>query len=1103
MKQTKVLLFLLLAMILSATGAYAQTVGTSFTVGNVTYRITVKDLTTPANNTVEVTSIKGSGSITIPASVTNSQDKFDYKVTATAAGGMIALSGVTEVVLPEGLTTIGNGGFASCPTLQKITIPASCTTIGTGCFATCTNLTTFNVASGNSNYQSNSDGVLFDNTGTTLVYYPSGKAGDYSVPSGITTINPTAFTGCRSLGKLTIPSTVTTMDFSDTSPSISGSATYIDVDDANTMYSDNDGVLCNKGQTSLLAYPYNRTLTSYTVPSTITSIAPLAFYSSTIVSVDLANTKTIGNNAFQLCQSLTSVSIGKTVEDLGEGTFTGCFAITAFNVDEDNTHYMSKDGVIFTEDEKTLVLYPAGKQGDYAIPEGTVSIASQAFYNVQGIGKLTIPTTLTTINDRACAHAQIAGLTFTAPSSLKTIGASAFFNTKMSTVTIPASVSSIGVSAFASCANLETAYLEDGSQITVMPGTVFASNPKLTTFKFLGSSALTKFNGTTFSNDPELESFEIPSGVTEIGRNTFQNTPKLTTVTFKEPASITTIGANAFASSGITSIELPSTVTTIKQQAFDNCTNLATINIPASVTSIETGTFNMCENLTAINVDASNSVYSSLDGMLCDKNKKELVVFPAGKADTRYTLIPNFTTVKSYAFYGSQKVTNITFPATITTIENYSIALCENLKSLSFMGEDNVPVLNANIMYKSGNVNQVTVYVRKKWYESHATDVATYNATFKEVHPSFVSASGYDRGMEFFPTSTTNVGAISFYTPRTSVIIDKTATETAYTDVYGHAWPTKTYDVSSILDYAYQNTAMVKDIVVLADVGVIGLDAFKAGSQLKGVYFVGDTPASLNSVDYELSSDYPFNDGQTIYVKESKVSDYQTAWTQGHTLNITYKIPQQTNKVGGSVCFPFDVKYPSGQGGNDIKPYVLMDYSHAYDASNPFVKAYSIDNYYVPAFVGALIRSKNTLSVNSYCQMDEEQAHDKSALTTLGYSETANNRMVGAVEDITIANESGFQYYAFSKNQGKFVKLKDGATFPYFKAYFRMASSAASPAKGFSIMFDDDNTVTGIDSVTEVGKDSDKAPYYNLNGMRVSKPTKGVYIHNGKKVIIK
>ncbi|MBQ7988931.1 MAG: leucine-rich repeat domain-containing protein, partial [Bacteroidaceae bacterium] len=644
--------------------------------------------------------------------------------------------------------------------------------------------------------------------------------------------------------------------------------------------------------------------------------------------------------------------------------------------------------------------------------------------------------------------------------------------------------------------------------ITEMPGTVFASNPKLTTFKFLGSSALTKFNGTTFSNDPVLESFEIPSGVTEIGRNTFQNTPKLTTVTFKEPASITTIGANAFASSGITSIELPSTVTTIRQQAFDNCTNLTTIGIPASVTSIETGTFNMCDNLTAINVDANNTIYSSLDGMLCDKNKKELVVFPAGKADTRYTLIPNFTTVKSYAFYGSQKVTNITFPATITTIENYSIALCDNLKSLSFMGTDNVPTLTSNIMYQSGNAKDVTIYVRKAWYENsaNASTVSTYDTTFKEVHPSFVSLAGYDRGTEFFPTSTSNVGVISYYTPRTSVIINPEATETTYTDVYGKTWPTKTYEVSSILDYAYQNETTVKDIVVLADVGVIGLDAFRAGSQLKGIYFVGDTPTELNSTDYEMNStDYAFNENQNIYVKESKVPAYQAAWeVDGHTLNITHKIPVTTYQHGGTMCYPFDVRFPQGLGDDNIKPYIPLNYDAAYDATNPIVRAYSVDDYYVPAFVGVFFRSKSKASVASSCQMDEAQAHSTATIEGMGY-DAAGYRMLGMVEDSLTVNEAGYNRYAFSKSSGKLVLLKDGALVPYFKAVLRMPDSAGSQSKSFSLRFsDDEGTATGIDGVADRSTVEDAAaPVYDLNGVKVSQPRGGIYVRNGKKIVIK
>ena len=556
-------------------------------------------------------------------------------------------------------------------------------------------------------------------------------------------------------------------------------------------------------------------------------------------------------------------------------------------------------------------------------------------------------------------------------------------------------------------------------------------------------------------------------------------------------------------------ITLPESIKLIQELAFDHCTNLTEIKLPKNLQEVQKGAFNFCENLLRFIVDKDNIKYSTLDGMLCDFDKKRLEVFPAGKADSKYTLVPYFEEIAPYAFYGSKKVTNITFPRTIETIGNRAIALCEDLKSLSFMGETKVPTLSADIMFKSSNPKNVMIYVRKKWYENTANDetIRKYNDIFKEVHPSFVSSKGYDRGTEFFPTSMKNVGVISFYTgqERTSVIIDKQAKEDAVTtpDHIGKTFPEKTYEVSSILDFAYEKNTTVKAIVSLADMGYIGMNSFK-GNSITDIYFVGNMPGKLGSVEFEQSSSYPFKEGQNIYVKQSKVDDYKTKWQiESHTLKITHEIPQQTNKNGGTVCFPFDVKYPEGQGDKDIKPYVPVDYTYAYAASNPIVRAYSLDDYYVPAYVGALIRSKKTATVNSYCQMDEDQMHKEDKLTAVGYDKNAENRMVGAVEDVTITNESGFQYYAFSKKYGKFVQLKDNVTFPYFKAYFRLKNSSTSPAKGFSIVYDEEDVPAGIDGITDFGKDNDNAPYYNLNGVQVSKPTKGVYIHNGKKVIIK
>lgn len=102
-KQKK-LLFLLLAWIMSATGAYATSVGDKFKVGDIEYTITKKDLSTPANNEVAVSCIGGSGAVTIPQTVKNGQDKETYKVTSSASS-TTCKEGVTSITFPEGYTT--------------------------------------------------------------------------------------------------------------------------------------------------------------------------------------------------------------------------------------------------------------------------------------------------------------------------------------------------------------------------------------------------------------------------------------------------------------------------------------------------------------------------------------------------------------------------------------------------------------------------------------------------------------------------------------------------------------------------------------------------------------------------------------------------------------------------------------------------------------------------------------------------------------------------------------------------------------------------------------------------------------------------------------
>lgn len=111
---------------------------------------------------------------------------------------------VKSIVLPETLKELENSAFNSCESLQTITIPASVTKIGDFVFTACSSLKEINVSAGNSQYISR-DGILYDKEMNDLLYYPAGKAGAYTVPSGVKTIHDYAFYYTSGIHTLILP----------------------------------------------------------------------------------------------------------------------------------------------------------------------------------------------------------------------------------------------------------------------------------------------------------------------------------------------------------------------------------------------------------------------------------------------------------------------------------------------------------------------------------------------------------------------------------------------------------------------------------------------------------------------------------------------------------------------------------------------------------------------------------------------------------------------------------------------------------------------------------------------------------------------------------
>jgi hypothetical protein len=231
---------------------------------------------------------------------------------------------ISSIAIPDSVTNIGEGAFYACFGLSAVTIPARVVTIGIEAFGGCLGLMAITVDSQNPFYSS-ANGVLLDKSQTTLVEFPAGLGGNYTIPNNITDIGEGAFYS-GSLSSVTIPSSVTNVG---EYAFCGGGLTAITVDAENPFYSSVNGVLFTKGQNTLVEYPGSGA-TSYIVPDTVTTIGPAAFcgqYNLTNVTIPIG-VSTIGDEAFFNCSGLTAITIPVSVTSIGSQAFAYCESLT-------------------------------------------------------------------------------------------------------------------------------------------------------------------------------------------------------------------------------------------------------------------------------------------------------------------------------------------------------------------------------------------------------------------------------------------------------------------------------------------------------------------------------------------------------------------------------------------------------------------------------------------------------------------------------------------------------------------------------------------------------------------------------------------------------
>ena len=695
----------------------------------------------------------------------------------------------------------------------------------------------------------------------------------------VTTIGTNAFMGCL-LTNIIIPENITNI----AEGSFAGTSNLLEIIlvNDNPSYKVSDGILFSKDGSLLHTYPAGKTNIVYSIPNSVITISSKAFFG---------------------CTLLTEIIIPDSVDEIGANAFEECFSLNTIQVDENNPHYMSVDGVLFNKEGTLLHTYPIGKEGSgYIIPKSVSAIGTGAFngcttfdwiyfqsqyppeiginsfagfhkemiiyypadakenWESQWHGFSTAPLNSGTAILHQCStiidsktNTESLSLTFVPlPKPMIISGNSNSLNIP-STVTIGKQiypVTAIADKAFYKCSSLTNIIIPD-SVITV--GTyAFAYCSSLTSIT-LGNGTIS-IGDWAFCNCQLLDSIIIPDSVIEIGDYAFYNCKSLSNVI------------------------LGNSVQTIGYTAFWLCNKLTEIFIPASVIEIA-GSFWSCESLTNIHVDENNLFYKDIDGVLFNKDGTLLITYPAGKSSSCYS-VPNFVTeIGRCAFYSCYSLTSISLPDSISIIGDYAFYSC------AFLNQMIVP----NSVISIGNYAFYWCASLDWIYFLSQTPPEVKTGTFNSCSADMIIYYPEDAGTnwnitwEGFATAPwlsnrVIIDSLIYYLHEdgTAAVIDNLSCFIGSLTIPSSITvDNQTYTVTSIEAGAFAWCTSLSNITIPDSVVFLGEEAFINCSSLEWIYFQSQTPPSIG---YNAFLFCPWE--MIIYYPKEAEENWNTIWLE-------------------------------------------------------------------------------------------------------------------------------------------------------------------------------------------------------------------------------
>ena len=670
------------------------------------YATSSSDLTFTLNSTEDgyvVSNCKGtaSGELVIPDT---------YKglpVTAIGDRAFYYQNGITSLVIPDSITTIGKDAFAGCIKLTSITIGSGVKFMAENVFSANSILENVYIhdvkawceiefANARSAPLYFADNLYLDGELVTVLEIPEGttKIGDMAfmsydhltsvaIPDSVTSIGESAFHYCKGLTSIAIPDSVTCVGewaFGECDGLIEATigngvtrieyATFASCDNLNKL-------VIGNGVTSIeeAAFSVCRNLRSVTISDSVTSVHRFAFTECAVEEMIFTNgTKTITTTMLVFPEPVKHVVIPDSVTSIEIMAFGKCSHIEGVYISDIKAWCEME---FFGEEANPLLhgakLYLNGTLvKDLVIPDNVTQIDDYAFFGYSGLTSVTIGNGVTSI------------------------GKSAFQNCiGLGSVSIPDNVTSMGDSAFQNCSSLGSVTIGNG---------------------------LTKIGEYVFEKCYGLTSVTIGSNVSSIGYYAFADCTNLTNIVL--PNSVTLIDYNAFRECiRLSSITLSDSLTVLRGDAFYGCKSLTSVTIPDSIISIAGSAFDGCDEL-SYNID-QNVKYLGNDKnpylVLMDATDWQITAVQI-HSDTKVIgggafgacrwltsiVIPNGVVgIGGGAFGGCHNLSSITIPNSVIRIDEAAFNECNSLTSITI--PDSVTVIEEQTFFSCDSLASITI----------------------------------------------------------------------------------------------------------------------------------------------------------------------------------------------------------------------------------------------------------------------------------------------------------------------------------------------------------------------------------------------------------